>query len=117
MYVVLGATGHIGSVLTSALLARGERVTVVTHREEQRAELEARGARVAVLDVRDVDALGSVFRAAKRAFLLNPPAPPQSEDAAGEERETVAAIIASLRDSRLEGVFAYLQDPLTRTQA
>jgi uncharacterized protein YbjT (DUF2867 family) len=106
MHVILGATGHIGSALVSALLARGEPTMVVTHDEEKRAGFEQRGVKVAVLDVHDVDALRGVFRSARRAFLLNPPAPPDRENAPEEERKSAAAIVAAVRDSGLEAVVA-----------
>lgn len=106
MHVVLGGTGHVGSALVSALLARGEPVTVVTRDASKRAAFNARGVEVAVLDLHDASALQKVLKGKKRAFLLNPPAPPESEDAAREEQHTVAAIVSALRGSRLEGVVA-----------
>jgi NAD(P)-dependent dehydrogenase (short-subunit alcohol dehydrogenase family) len=72
--IVLGATGHVGSAVTNALLAAGERVTVVTRDEAKADAWIARGAEAAVVDVGRADALRAVFRQGKRAFLLNPPA-------------------------------------------
>ena len=103
MYVILGATGHVGSELASALLARGDEITVVTRSEHGAARWRARGAHAAVLDVRDVEALRAVFARARRAFVLNPPAEPAS-DAPREERRTAEAIVAAVRDSGLERV-------------
>jgi uncharacterized protein YbjT (DUF2867 family) len=40
MYIVLGATGHIGSAVTNFLLQRGENVTVITRRPENKAMWE-----------------------------------------------------------------------------
>lgn len=105
MHIILGATGHIGSALSRLLLERGEPVTVVTRSEDKRAEWEKRGARVAVLDVADVGALQRVLAQGKRAFLLNPPAPP-STDTVAEERKTVQAILAALQGAELECVVA-----------
>lgn len=105
MFIILGGTGHIGSALAQRLLARGEAVTVVTRNPEARADWEARGARVAQVDVRSVDALRRVFAEGKRAFLLNPPAAPDT-DTAVEERKTMQAILAALEGSKLEKVVA-----------
>jgi uncharacterized protein YbjT (DUF2867 family) len=105
MYVILGGTGQVGSATARALLNEGQQVTVVTRDESHGEELKGAGAKIAVADIRDVDALRSVFQTGKRAFLLNPPADP-SGDTDKEERENVAAIIAALEGSGLEKVVA-----------
>lgn len=105
MYIILGGTGHIGSALARILLDMGEQVTVVTRAEQKRSEWERRGAEVAVIDVREVEALRRVFARGKRAFLLNPPAAP-SGDIDVEERRTVQSIVAALEGSGLERVVA-----------
>lgn len=83
----------------------GERVTVITRSEEKRGQWERQGAEAAVLDVRDPQALRRVFSRGKRAFLLNPPAPPFT-DIDVEERRTAQSIVASLEGSGLERVVA-----------
>lgn len=105
MNIILGGTGRVGSALTRALLDRGESVTVVTHRPEARAALEAKGAEVAVADVHDADALGEALRRGTRAFLLNPPAD-HSTNTVAEERRTVRAILDAVREADLEKVVA-----------
>lgn len=105
MFVVLGATGHVGSAVANALLEAGEAVTVVSHSEDKTASWKARGAEVAVADVGDPGKLREVFRGAKRAFLLNPPAD-TSTDTDVEEHRTAAAIVAALDGSGLEKVLA-----------
>jgi uncharacterized protein YbjT (DUF2867 family) len=103
MYVILGATGHVGSAAAEELIRAGESVTVVTRDEEKAASWQSRGAEVAVLDVTDVDALRSAFRRGRRAFLLNPPAP-TSTDTDKEEHRTFASIVQALDGSGLEKV-------------
>jgi uncharacterized protein YbjT (DUF2867 family) len=98
-------TGHIGSVLAETLLARGEPVTVVTRIAEKSATWEKQGAKVAVADVRDVAALHRVFARGRRAFLLNPPAPFDS-NTVEEEQKTARAILAALQGTALEKVVA-----------
>lgn len=103
MFIILGATGHIGSVLAQALLDENLPVTAVVHDEQKTSDWESRGAHVAVVDVGDTDALRDVLRTGTRAFLLNPPADVTS-DTDKEERATAASIIAALEGSGLEKV-------------
>lgn len=105
MYVILGGTGQVGSATARALLDEGEDVTVVTRHESHGKDLKEAGAKIAVADVRDVEALRNVLQTGKRAFLLNPPADP-STDTDKEERENVAAIVLALDGSGLEKVVA-----------
>lgn len=105
MHIVLGGTGNVGSALVRILLEQGQPVTVVTRRPEARAALEARGARVAIADIRDAQQLRQVLRTGERAFLLNPPADPAT-DTVAEERRTVNAILDAVRGSALDKVVA-----------
>lgn len=105
MFIIVGGTGRVGSATADALLAQGQRVTIVT-RSAARAEFwRARGAEIAIVDVHDVDALREVFRRGRRAFLLNPPADPSS-DTDTEERATVRCLLDALKGSGLEKVVA-----------
>ena len=104
-YVVLGATGHVGSAVARTLLDSGEEVIAVVHDAAKASVLRERGAEIAEVDVRDSDALREVFQRADRAFLLNPPAAPNT-DTDVEERRTVAAIVAALQDTGLQKVVA-----------
>lgn len=104
-FVVMGATGHVGSAVARALLSRGLRVVAVARDAERAAPLRARGAEVAVANVNDVDSLRAAFRRGRRAFLLNPPASTKL-DTDLVERTTVANILAALDGSGLEKVVA-----------
>lgn len=105
MFVILGGTGQVGSVTARALLNAGQDVTVVTRNEAHGADLKAAGAKVAVADIRNTDAMREVFQTGRRAFLLNPPADP-SGDTDAEERANVTAILSALDGSGLEKVVA-----------
>jgi uncharacterized protein YbjT (DUF2867 family) len=105
MYIVLGATGHVGSATARALLAMGKPVTAITREAEHAADLKDAGASIAIADVHDTDALRAVFRGGERLFLLNPPALP-STDTDAEERETIGSIVAAITGSGLERIVA-----------
>lgn len=103
MFVILGATGHVGRATLDALLADGEPVLAVGRSEDKAADLRAKGAEATIVDLLDTDALRAVFRRGIRAFLLNPPADP-STDTDVEEHRTLASIVAALDGSGLEKV-------------
>jgi uncharacterized protein YbjT (DUF2867 family) len=103
MYIVLGATGHVGSEVALQLLSRGEQVTIVTRSAARGEALRSRGAQVAVLDVRDSAALSDLFRRGKRAFLLNPPGDPTG-DVVAEERASATSVARAVAASHLEHV-------------
>lgn len=105
MYIVLGATGHVGSATARALLERGEAVTVVTRSPAKADPLQALGAEVVCADVYDVAAMRRVFERGKRLFLLNPPAAPDT-DTDRTEKETVRHLLAALEGSGLEKIVA-----------
>jgi uncharacterized protein YbjT (DUF2867 family) len=104
-YVVLGATGHVGSALVSALLAQGEKVTAVTRNSAHAEALRRQGASIAEADVFDVPSLRRVVAAGKRLFLLNPPAPP-STDTAAEEQRSLDCILEAIEGLSLEKIVA-----------
>lgn len=106
MFIVMGATGHVGSAVARSLLAAGHEVTVVT-RDAGRARSRWAGTRVRIAeaDVHDPDRLREVFRQGRRAFLLNPPADPAT-DTDAVERRGVAGILRALQGSGLEKVVA-----------
>lgn len=105
MHVVMGATGHVGSAVAEALLARGERVGVITHDAGHADSWRDTKAEIIEADVNDVPSLRAAFQRGRRAFLLNPPAD-ITTDTDRVERSTVANILAALSDSGLEKIVA-----------
>jgi len=73
MYVILGATGNIGSVISNALLAKGEKVRVVGRNAGKLQPFVDKGAEAFPADINDSAALAKAFAGARAAFLLVPP--------------------------------------------
>ncbi|WP_129794347.1 NmrA family NAD(P)-binding protein [Sphingosinicella sp. CPCC 101087] len=105
MFIILGGTGHVGSAAAKALLDQGEAVTIVTRNPSKAEPMRARGAAIAVADVRDVEAMRQVFRRGRRLFMLNPPADPAT-DTDAVERETIRCLLQALDQSGLEKIVA-----------
>lgn len=101
MHIVLGGTGHVGSATASALLARGEAVTIVTRNGAAASTWKRRGAEVAVADVKDSASLRQFFKRGTRLFVLSPPADPAT-DVDAVEHVTIQNILAALEGSGLE---------------
>lgn len=105
MFIIMGATGHVGSATATDLLQRGHPVTVITHKAANAEQLQRAGAKVAVADVYDVEAMRDVFRSGQRLFLLNPPAAPDT-DTDRTEKETVRHLLAAIDGSGLDKIVA-----------
>lgn len=103
MHIVLGATGHVGSALAKSLLDKAEPVTIVTHDQMKAGDWVQAGAKAAICDVNDVNALHTVFNTGDKLFLLNPPAPP-STDTVKEEKKSLANILKALEGSKIRKV-------------
>jgi len=97
MYVILGASGHIGSVVIDALRASGEKVIAVAHSADKAAAIARDGIEPVVADVTDTGQLRSILQKGRRAFLLNPPADIKGDTNAGELK-TASSIAAHLKD-------------------
>ncbi len=103
MYIILGGTGHVGAAAAKALLSGGEPVTIVTRDDAKAEDLKQAGAKAAVADVLDTDALHRVLATGTRAFLLNPPAGPKT-DTDTQEKRTIAAILTALDGAGLDKI-------------
>jgi uncharacterized protein YbjT (DUF2867 family) len=101
MYVILGASGNIGSAVIDTLRRSGEKVIAVVYSAQKAAAIEQDGVEPFVADVADTGLLRSILQKGRRAFLLNPPAD-TGRDTNAEELKTVRSIAAALQDSGLE---------------
>ena len=101
MYTVLGATGHIGSIITKALLEKGEKVRVVGRHGGKLQPFVLKGAESVVAEVTDAAAIARALDGARAAFLMIPPAM-TSPDYRAEQEKFSDAIAAGVRESGLQ---------------
>ena len=103
MYVIMGATGNIGSKLANILLDKGEKVKVIGRSAERLKPFVDHGAEAAVGDVSDVGFLTNVFKGADAVFALIPPVY-TANDFRGYYNEIGANIVKSIQDSGVRHV-------------
>jgi len=73
MFIVTGATGHVGSAVAETLLSAGKNVRVIVRNAAKAERLKSLGAEVFVADLTDQAALGRAMRDGDGVFLLSPP--------------------------------------------
>ncbi len=95
MYTILGATGHIGSVITRKLLEKGEKVRVVGRNAGRLQQFVQRGAEAFVANIDDVEALTRALTGVRAAFLMMPPGMTSPDYRADQEIETDAISAAA----------------------
>src|SRR5271157_3860371 len=101
MYTILGATGNIGSVITRALLEKGENVRVVGRNATRLQPFVRRGAEEFVGDAADVEGMTRALTGARAAFLMIPPCMTSPDYRANQEK-TSDAFSAAARSSGLQ---------------
>lgn len=101
MYTVLGASGHIGSIITRLLLDKGEKVRVVGRRPGALQTFVQKGAEFLLTDVTNADGLVAACSGARAAFLMIPPNPSSLDYRADQER-TSDAIAFAVRKAGLQ---------------
>jgi UDP-glucose 4-epimerase len=109
--IVTGGAGFIGSNLVDALLARGDRVTVVdnlsTGKRENLAHALEGGAVLEVIDIRDTDAVAEVFADASPELVFHLAAQidvrHSVEDPVDDAKTNVLGTIAVLEAARRAG--------------
>lgn len=107
MYVVLGATGHTGTVVAKRLLERGEKVRVVGRATGKLAQLfppeAGRGAETVTADASDAASLTRAFEGAKGAYIMLPPRAKDPELLASADKMSTA-ITEAVRASGISHV-------------
>ncbi len=74
MYVIMGATGNIGSKISKLLLDEGAKVKAIGRSADRLKALVDQGAEAAIGDVSDVSFLTQAFKGADALFAMIPPA-------------------------------------------
>ena len=69
-FLVIGATGNIGSLVTPMLLERGESVRCMVRNPEKAAALREIGAEVVLGDLNEKDAVASAMEGIDTVFLV-----------------------------------------------
>ena len=100
MYVVLGATGHTGSVIATSLLSKGEKVRVVGRDATRLQRFVRKGAEAFTANVSDAAALTKALTGARAAYLMLPPNMTSPDYRADQERES-DAIAKAVKESGL----------------
>ncbi|MGB7730562.1 MAG: NmrA family NAD(P)-binding protein [Candidatus Acidiferrum sp.] len=95
MYTVLGATGHIGSVIARKLLEKGEKVRVVGRNTARLQPFVQKGAEAFIGDVGDVEAMTRALQDVRAAFLMLPPGMASQDYRADQDRESMAIASAA----------------------
>jgi uncharacterized protein YbjT (DUF2867 family) len=95
-YVVLGATGNTGSIITNSLLSKGRKVRVIGRDAGRLQRFVRQGAEAFTADMTDAVALTKAFRGARAAYLLLPPITSRED----QERES-DAIARAVKESCL----------------
>jgi uncharacterized protein YbjT (DUF2867 family) len=95
-YVILGANGNTGSIISNFLLWKGEKVRVVGRDAGRLQRFVGKGAEAFSADVSDAAALAKAFNGAHAAYLMLPPITSRED----QERES-DAIAKAAKESDL----------------
>ena len=103
MYVIMSATGNIGSRVANTLLDEGEKIRVIGRSQERLQPLLDQGAEAAVGDVFDAAFLTEAFQGAEAVFALIPPNY-AADDFRAEYNAVGANIAKAIQESGVENV-------------
>jgi len=98
MYVIAGATGHVGGVAAGKLLEGGKPVRVIVRDAAKGAAWAKKGAEVSVGSLDDAGFVASALRGAAGLFTLLP-ANFGADDLYADQRKTADAIAAAVKSS------------------
>ncbi len=98
MFVVAGASGHVGSVVANELIAGKQQVKVIVRDAAKGAAWSGRGAEVALGALDDAHFLAGALKGATGFFVLLPPNY-AAKDFFAEQRKVAGAIAAAVKQS------------------
>jgi uncharacterized protein YbjT (DUF2867 family) len=98
MYVIIGATGNTGSVVTEKLLANREKVRVVGRDAKRLERFSQQGAEAFVADATDAAGIARALTGAKAVYAMIPPRI-DAPDVPAYQKLTVDALVAAIDKS------------------
>lgn len=98
MFVIIGASGHIGGGIAQRLLAAGKQVKAIGRSRDKLAGLEKQGAEIAEGNAEDSVFLAKNLVGAEGVFVLIPP-DVQAPDLAAAQDRVGAAIVKAIAES------------------
>ncbi len=102
-YAVMGATGHIGRVLTEELLKKGHSVKALGRDAEKLSRLKSKGAETLSPAFDDAKALAGAFQGVDGVFAMIPPNY-TAEDFTAYQDKAGEAIVQALKESGVKHV-------------
>ncbi len=103
MYIVLGASGQVGSAVARQLLEKKLPVKGIVREQKKGAELEKQGANIGVADALDLPSLKSAFENGEILFVITPETG-KSEDVLKETRDILDNYRAAIQGSGIRKV-------------
>jgi uncharacterized protein YbjT (DUF2867 family) len=99
MFVISGATGHVGSVVAKELLAKKQKVKVIARDAAKGAAWSKQGAELAVGSLEDQTFLTGALRGATGFFAMLPPPPSTTKDFHATQRRVADAMAGAVKAS------------------
>jgi uncharacterized protein YbjT (DUF2867 family) len=103
MYVVIGASGNTGHVVTRNLLDRGQKVRLVGRNAAKLQSFAADGAEIFPSDVTNASSLAKAFHKADAAYVMIPPNP-TSNDFRGFQEKVSDSISSALKKAEVKNI-------------
>jgi uncharacterized protein YbjT (DUF2867 family) len=101
MYVITGATGNTGSVITKKLLAHGQKVRAVGRSADRLAPFAAEGVEPFVCELTDANALVKAFSGARAVYAIVPPSM-TSTDYRADQAKVADAIAEAIEQAQVK---------------
>lgn len=104
IFVVAGATGHVGSVVARELLVAGHKVRAIVRSVDKAQALAAQGAELLAGELDDATFLTRALRGADGAFLLLPPPPGDAADVRAFQNRVAHIEVTAVAESGVRHV-------------
>lgn len=103
MYVILGASGQVGSAIVDHLLAKKLSVKAVVHHPDKASVIKEKGAEVAIADAIDLNSLIEAFKGGDTLFALTPETG-KTEEVLGETKTILENYNKAIHQSSIKKV-------------